>query len=132
MLRRRVTHLLARPATTARRRHGDEDCEQERTLGQAESQGRQGNPSLTPSEKASAKRSAKKAGVRIRTSSTTCTRPARGRRSEHRGVWRAARCAQERAGQEPKPAPTKDPKGGLTAAGRKAFAKSEGAHLKRA
>jgi len=29
-----------------------------------------------------------------------------------------------------KSAPTKDPKGGLTAAGRKAFEKSEGAHLK--
>ena len=29
-----------------------------------------------------------------------------------------------------KPAPTKDPKGGLTAAGRKAFAERDGAHLK--
>ena len=44
------------------------------------------------------------------------------------GAPRVAR--KSAAAKKAKPAPTKDPKGGLTAAGRKAFAKSEGAHLK--
>ncbi len=43
---------------------------------------------------------------------------------------RRAPRARAQPAKKPKPAPTKDPKGGLTAAGRKAFAKSEGAHLK--
>ena len=44
------------------------------------------------------------------------------------GAPRVAR--KSAAAKKPESAPTKDPKGGLTAAGRKAFAKSEGAHLK--
>ena len=44
------------------------------------------------------------------------------------GAPRTAR--KSAAAKKPESAPTKDPKGGLTAAGRKAFAKSEGAHLK--
>lgn len=44
------------------------------------------------------------------------------------GAPRVAR--KSAAAKKPEPAPTKDPKGGLTAAGRKAFAKSEGAHLR--
>ena len=44
------------------------------------------------------------------------------------GAPRAAR--KSAPAKKPQPAPTKDSKGGPTAAGRKAFAKSEGAHLK--
>ena len=42
----------------------------------------------------------------------------------------AGRARPAPAAKRAKATPKKDPKGGLTAAGRKAFAKSEGAHLK--
>ena len=62
MLRRRVTHLLrATGKRLHRRRHGDEDSEQEGALDKPNPKDGKATH-LTPSEKASAKRSAKKAG----------------------------------------------------------------------
>ncbi|MDB6138619.1 MAG: hypothetical protein JWO94_1691, partial [Verrucomicrobiaceae bacterium] len=42
----------------------------------------------------------------------------------------AARPSAKKSQENPKKTPTKDPKGGLTAAGRREFAKTQGAHLK--
>ena len=99
---------------------------------------------LTPGQKASAKASAKRAGraypnlvdnMRVTSKKTTkksskksAAKKSKGRTAKKTTRKKVAKTRTTKTAS--RKTPTKDPKGGLTAAGRKAFAKSAGAHLK--
>ena len=99
---------------------------------------------LTPVKKAAAKASAKRAGrpypnlvdnMRMAKKSKTTKKAAK--KSAKKAVKKTTKksAAKKTAGKAKKPKKqagkaTKDPKGGLTATGRKAFAKKDGSHLK--
>jgi hypothetical protein len=72
--------------------------------------------------KGSAKKTAKKT-ARKRTAKKTGRKPASARKA-------AKKTSKKSARKRPANAPEKDPKGGLTSAGRSAFARKDGSHLK--
>jgi uncharacterized protein DUF6321 len=88
---------------------------------------------LSAAAKSSAKRSAKRAGrpypnlvdnMRVASKKKTTTKSAKKRSAKKT----AKKSAKKRAGRNRKP--EKDPRGGLTAAGRRKFAERDGSHLK--
>jgi hypothetical protein len=99
---------------------------------------------LTPAKKAAARASAKRAGrpypnlvdnMRMARKSDKTTTPAAKKAAKKTVKKQAAKKSPTKKAAKKKPAKKsgnaeKDPKGGLTAAGRKAFAKKDGAHLK--
>ena len=110
-----------------------------------------GKPSkkLSPKKKASAKASAKRAGRKYpslvdnmraaKKSSTkksatkksgTKKRTTKKKSAKKRTTKKASKTRKSTTARSASGARTKDPKGGLTAAGREAFAKSQGSHLK--
>jgi len=97
---------------------------------------------LTPAKKAAAKTCARKAGRRYpnlvdnmrmaSASKSSSKKSAKKARKKRVGRKRAAHKSAVRkiAGKRSSTSQEKDPRGGLTAAGRRAFARKEGAHLK--
>jgi len=91
---------------------------------------------LTSAQKSAAKASARRAGrrypnlvdnMRMAAKANKTTRKRTAKRKTKRRTGSAARKAPQKRSTQ---AREKDPKGGLTAAGRKAFARKEGAHLR--
>ena len=83
-------------------------------------------PNLVDNMRVASKGSAKKAAkktTRKRTAKKTGRKPASARKA-------AKNTSKKSARKRPANAPEKDPKGGLTAAGRQAFARKDGSHLK--
>lgn len=93
---------------------------------------------LTPAQKSAAKARAKRAGRRypnlvdnMRMASTSKTSKKKSTAKKRVGRKRAAtKPAAKKAARKSAKAREKDPRGGLTAAGRSAYARKEGAHLK--
>ena len=94
---------------------------------------------LSPAKKAAAKARARRAGRRypnlvdnMRMAAKKTKKSAKKRAARTRSTSRksARKSSRKRTAKARKKAREKDPKGGLTAAGRKAFARKEGAHLK--
>lgn len=93
---------------------------------------------LTPAQKSAAKARAKRAGRRypnlvdnMRMASTSKTSKKKSTPKKRVGRKRAAtKPAAKKAARKSAKAREKDPRGGLTAAGRSAYARKEGAHLK--
>jgi Domain of unknown function (DUF6321) len=91
---------------------------------------------LTAGEKSAARARAKRAGRRypnlvdnMRMAAKKTKAKKRSRRSPKRKAA-AKKTARKRSARTSKKARDKDPQGGLTAAGRKAFARKQGAHLR--
>lgn len=93
---------------------------------------------LTPAQKSAAKARAKRAGRRypnlvdnMRMASTSKTSKKKSTAKKRVGRKRAAtKPAAKKAARKSAKAKERDPRGGLTAAGRSAYARKEGAHLK--
>jgi uncharacterized protein DUF6321 len=93
---------------------------------------------LSPSKKAAAKASARRAGRRypnlvdnMRMAAKKTKKAARKSAKKRAGHTRTAgKKMAKKSSRKRRAAREKDPKGGLTAAGRKAFARKEGAHLR--
>lgn len=100
---------------------------------------------LTPAKKAAAKASAKKAGrpypnlvdnmnaAKKKTTKKSTKKPAKKATKKTPATKKSAKKSGKKKSKKKraaKPAPAKDPKGGLTAAGRRAFADKDGSHLK--
>lgn len=93
---------------------------------------------LTPAQKSAAKARAKRAGRRypnlvdnMRMASTSKTSKKKSTPKKRVGRKRAAtKPAAKKAARKSAKAKERDPRGGLTAAGRSAYARKEGAHLK--
>jgi hypothetical protein len=97
---------------------------------------------LSPAKKAAARASARRAGRpypnlvdNMRMASKTSKKKAVKKTGKKRVAKRTARVkkaagTKKSARQRPEAAHKKDPRGGLTAAGRRAFARKEGSHLK--
>jgi hypothetical protein len=95
---------------------------------------------LSPAQKTAAKARARRAGRpypnlvdNMRMASNKSSSKKAGKKATKRGGRKRAaykKVAKKSARKRSAKAPEKDPRGGLTAAGRKAFAKKEGAHLK--
>ena len=91
---------------------------------------------LSPAKKAAAKARARRAGRRypnlvdnMRMAARKTKRTAR-KKSAKRRVGRTRSASKRTSRKRPAKVRREDPRGGLTAAGRKAFARKEGAHLK--
>src|SRR5215475_7526755 len=94
---------------------------------------------LSPAKKAAAKARARRAGrrypnlvdnMRMAVKKTKKSAKKRAARTRSASKKSARRSSRKRTAKARKKASEKDPKGGLTSAGRKAFARKEGAHLK--
>src|SRR5215475_9655365 len=94
---------------------------------------------LSPAKKAAAKARARRAGRRypnlvdnMRMAAKKTKKGAAKKSAKKRARRKrvAGKTGAKKSRKRSAPAREKDPKGGLTAAGRKAFARSEGAHLK--
>ena len=94
---------------------------------------------LSPAKKAAAKARARRAGrrypnlvdnMRMAAKKTKKSAKKRAARTRSASKKSASKSSRKRTAKARKKAREKDPKGGLTAAGRKAFARKEGAHLK--
>ena len=97
---------------------------------------------LSPAKKAAAKASARRAGrpypnlVDNMRMATKSTKKSAKKKSAKKSTKRAAkktsrkRASAKKSAKKSASAREKDPKGGLTAAGRKAFARKQGSHLK--
>lgn len=97
---------------------------------------------LTPAKKAEAKRSAKKAGrpypnlvdnmkvAKKKTSKKTSKKAVKKTTTKKTVKKKSAKKSKKKASSASARKAEKDPKGGLTAAGRRAFAKKDGSHLK--
>ena len=97
---------------------------------------------LTPAKKAAAKASAKRAGrpypnlvdnMRMAKKSKTVKKSAKKavkKTSKKAATKKTIKARKAKKAKKKAGSPEKDPKGGLTAAGRKAFAKKDGSHLK--
>jgi hypothetical protein len=93
---------------------------------------------LSAAAKSSAKRSAKRAGrpypnlvdnMRVASQKKTKSKKTKTKSAKKRSAKKTAKkSAKKRAGRNRKP--EKDPRGGLTAAGRRKFAERDGSHLK--
>ena len=81
---------------------------------------------MRTASKGSGKKAAKKAAKKT-TKKRTAKKPGRKPASTRKAAKKTSR---KSARKRPANAPEKDPRGGLTAAGRKAFARKDGAHLK--
>ncbi|WP_424627322.1 DUF6321 domain-containing protein [Bradyrhizobium sp. SYSU BS000235] len=94
---------------------------------------------LTPAKKAAAKARARKAGrrypnlvdnMRMASASKSSGKKKSAKKTSKKRVGRKRAAHKSAARKSSSASREKDPRGGLTAAGRKAFAKKEGAHLK--
>ncbi|QOG17336.1 DUF6321 domain-containing protein [Bradyrhizobium sp. SEMIA] len=97
---------------------------------------------LTPAQKSAAKTRARRAGRRYpnlvdnmrmaakKTSKSSKAKTSAKKRSTKKSRKRTAKKTAKSSRKRKSPARGKDPRGGLTAAGRKAFARKQGAHLR--
>ncbi|QOZ70443.1 DUF6321 domain-containing protein [Bradyrhizobium arachidis] len=97
---------------------------------------------LTPAQKSAAKTRARRAGRRYpnlvdnmrmaakKTSKSSKAKTSAKKRSTRKSRKRTAKKTAKSSRKRKSPAREKDPRGGLTAAGRKAFARKQGAHLR--
>ncbi len=80
----------------------------------------------TSKKKASKKKASKKASKKTSKSKSSTAKKTSARKTRKRTAKKAAKSSRKRSAS----ARERDPKGGLTAAGRKAFARKQGAHLR--